>query len=58
MLKDEGYSYAQFYIDTQKYYNFFKENLKEGDVIAVILNYSKSFLNIIFAAEKNKKRSS
>ena len=54
LLKDEGYSYAQFYIDTQKYYNFFKENLKEGDVIAVVLNYSKSFLNIIFAAEKNK----
>ena len=53
LLKDENYSYDQFYKDTILYFNFFKKHLRKKDVIALSLNYSKDYLNIIFAAQKN-----
>jgi long-chain acyl-CoA synthetase len=53
LLLNENYSYRQFYIDTNLYFNFFKKYLKKKDVIAVSLNYSRDYLSIIFAAQKN-----
>ncbi len=53
LLINENYSYDQFYNDTIFYFNFFKKYLRKKDVIAVSLNYSKDYLNIIFAAQKN-----
>lgn len=53
LLSDENYSYAQFYKDTILYFNLFKKYLKKNDVISLSLNYSKDYLNIIFAAQKN-----
>lgn len=54
LLKDIGYTYRNFYIDTQKIYNKLKKIIKQKEVIALSAGYSKEFICFLFAAYKNK----
>ena len=52
--KDEKYSYAELYLKIKETLNFIKNEIKSGEVVAILSDYSFESVALFFALYENK----